>query len=37
MTVNLLGPLVIDIEIRIGRQVILANSGYDHRYPVLKS
>ena len=33
MTVNLLGPLVIDSGSRIGRQVILANSGYDHHHP----
>ena len=32
MTVNLLGPLVIDIESRTGRQVILPNSGYHHRH-----
>ncbi len=35
MTVNLLGPLVIDSGSRIGRQVILANSGYDHRHPFI--
>lgn len=34
MTINLMGPLVIDSENRTGRQVILANSGYDHRYPI---
>ena len=34
MTANLLGPLVIDSETRQGRQVILANSGYDTRFPV---
>jgi flagellar assembly factor FliW len=34
ITMNLMGPLVIDVEIRIGRQVILANSGYTCRYPV---
>ena len=35
MTVNLLGPLVIDIKARTGKQVILANSGYNHRYPLV--
>ncbi|MFC1825504.1 flagellar assembly protein FliW [Thermodesulfobacteriota bacterium] len=34
MTVNLLGPLAIDIESRTGKQVILPNSGYHHRYPL---
>ena len=34
MTVNLLGPLIIDIESRTGKQVILPNSGYHHRYPL---
>jgi flagellar assembly factor FliW len=37
MTVNLLGPLVIDVKSRHGRQVILANSGYPHRYPVMSN
>ena len=35
MTVNLLGPLVIDAQSRIGKQIILANSGYDHRHPMM--
>ena len=35
MTANLLGPLVIDSETRQGKQVILANSGYDTRFPVI--
>lgn len=34
VTMNLMGPLVIDVEIRTGRQVILANSGYTCRHPV---
>ena len=34
MTANLLGPLVIDPESRQGRQVILANSGYNPRHPI---
>ncbi len=33
MTVNLLGPLVIEEETRIGRQVVIANAGYSHRHP----
>ncbi|MFP4036858.1 MAG: flagellar assembly protein FliW [Desulfobacteraceae bacterium] len=33
-TVNLLGPLVIDIESRTGRQVILAGSDYHTRHPL---
>jgi flagellar assembly factor FliW len=37
MTVNLLGPLVIDSTTRVGRQVVLANSGYPHRHPVFPS
>ncbi len=36
-TINLLGPLVIDSARRIGKQVILANSGYTHRYPLFRS
>ena len=35
MTVNLLGPLVIDVKSRTGRQVILNNSGYNHRHPLI--
>ncbi len=33
-TMNLLGPLAIDAEKMSGKQVILANSGYTHRYPL---
>ena len=33
MTVNLLGPVLIDLKTRTARQVILANSGYSHRHP----
>ena len=35
MTVNLLGPLVIDTKTQTGRQVILAGSDYDPRHPLL--
>lgn len=33
-TINLLGPLVIDSSSRTGRQIILPDSGYSHRYPI---
>jgi flagellar assembly factor FliW len=33
MTVNLLGPLVIDLAVKTGSQVVLADSGYSHRHP----
>ncbi len=33
-TANLLGPLVIDVEKRTGRQVILAGSAYQTRHPL---
>ena len=36
-TVNLMGPLVIDTNSRIGRQIILANSNYNHRHPFFTS
>ncbi len=35
MTVNLLGPILIDAKEKIGRQLVLANSTYSTRYPVL--
>ena len=34
-TVNLLGPLVINTESKSGKQVILSNSGYNHRHPFI--
>lgn len=34
-TVNLLGPILIDPDTQIGRQVILTNSGYNHRHPLV--
>ena len=34
MTVNLMGPLVIDAKTRIGKQVILEKSGYSHQHPL---
>ena len=37
MTVNLLGPLIIDVESKIGRQMILANAGYNHRHPLISN
>lgn len=33
-TVNLMGPVVIDPEAKEGKQVILANSDYNHRHPL---
>jgi len=33
-TVNLMGPIVVDPETKEGKQVILANSEYSHRYPL---
>ena len=33
-TVNLMGPVVIAPKEKIGKQVILANSGYSHRHPL---
>ena len=37
MTMNLMGPLVIDSKTRIGKQVILEKSGYSHQYPLIFS
>ncbi len=34
-TLNLMGPVVIDPATNIGKQVILANSGYSHRHPIM--
>ena len=34
VTANLLGPLVINSQAGLGRQLVLADSGYDSRYPV---
>ena len=35
MTANLLGPVGIETEARVGRQVVLPKSGYSHRHPLL--
>lgn len=35
MTVNLLGPLVIEVDSRLGRQIVLPNSGYSHQHPIV--
>ncbi len=35
MTVNLLGPIVIDIKKRVGKQVVLASTNYSPRHPVI--
>jgi flagellar assembly factor FliW len=37
MSVNLLGPILIDLKTRRARQVILANSGYSPRHPFFRS
>ncbi len=34
-TLNLMGPVVIDPVTNKGKQVILANSGYSHRHPIM--
>jgi len=36
-TVNLLGPIFIDPGTGRGKQVILANSGYNHRHPLISN
>jgi flagellar assembly factor FliW len=33
-TVNLMGPIIVGSRSRNAKQVILANSGYSHRYPM---
>jgi flagellar assembly factor FliW len=35
MTINLLGPLVINSAAGVGRQVVMSGSDYSHRHPVL--
>ena len=35
MTINLLVPLVIDAAARVGKQVVLAHSGYSHRHALI--
>jgi flagellar assembly factor FliW len=34
-TVNLLAPIVLNLKLQIGVQVIQTNSGYSHRHPLL--
>lgn len=34
ITVNLLGPLVINLQKKLGRQIILSDHRYSHRYPI---
>ena len=37
-TVNLMGPVIIDPDAKVGKQIILANYEYSHRHPLtLKS
>lgn len=33
-TVNLMGPIIVEAKSRNAKQVILANSGYNHRHPL---
>ena len=35
MTANLLGPLVVSAKTRLGRQVVLDESKYSHRHPIM--
>lgn len=35
VTANLIGPLVINWQAKVGRQVILSDSTYDPRYPLV--
>ena len=35
MSVNLLGPLVINTAAGVGKQVVMSSSDYSHRHPVL--
>ena len=37
MTINLLGPLVINTAVGVGKQVVMSGSNYSHRHPVLGS
>jgi flagellar assembly factor FliW len=34
ITANLLGPLIVNTETRVGRQIVLADSGYPVRAPL---
>jgi flagellar assembly factor FliW len=35
VTVNLLGPLVLNLRERLGRQLVLSDSGYGTRHPLM--
>ena len=35
MTLNLMGPLVVNGRTRVGKQVVLSDSNYSHRQPIL--
>jgi flagellar assembly factor FliW len=37
MTANLLGPLIINSEARLARQLVLDEKHYSHRFPILKA
>ncbi len=34
VTANLLGPLIINMQKRLGRQIALSNPQYSHRHPI---
>ena len=36
MTINLTGPLVIDVGAKTEKQVVLSDAGYDYRHPLLE-
>ena len=33
VTANLLGPLIINVQKRLGKQIVLSNPQYSHRHP----
>ena len=37
MTANMLGPLVVNAQARLARQIVLDDRRYSHRHPILKS
>ena len=34
VTANLLGPLIVNVQKRLGRQIVLSNPQYSHRHPL---
>ena len=35
-TANLLGPLILNVPMRLGKQLVLSDSSYSARHPILK-